>query len=592
MPVQPPLIQIESARDYLGCTAETGQPSVQVVLRIAHRPAARAALARVDRMWASLPGAAAGVAGANGLAQKIAAVAHAGLQAARQPVFDPPFVAMEGAQRFRLCCGCINGTHRRTRALIGSLVEAANAVYAGSPAAQWTAAVQSALQAFEPAAPRGKNTLGIVRSAYEAGIPWERMFDNLYCLGHGVHARWFDSSLTDRTPGLGATLARNKHAAAMVLRGAGIPVPRHALVGSAEEAVATARALGGAVVVKPADMDQGVGVAAGLRSEQAVRRAYARARAFSTQVLVEAHVEGGDHRIHVFEGEVFRVRHRIPGGITGDGRASVRSLLDALNASPDRGEPGSGADLVRIPLDEEALELLAEQGLDPDAVPAAGRFVPLRRIANVSVGGVSTHVPIERVHPDNLALASRAVRALRLDLAAVDFLIPDITRSWMEVGGGVCEVNARPQFGEDVPPWLLRRMFPSGGRVPVVVAGGTPDWIAEVRATAAARGLALGYADAEGAWIGAQRVAARPAGGAFESARILLNDTGTQALLLRADESLLANGMPADRVDLVVLDALPRDLATLLIPRSLRQVDAIPAEGGAAEVLAILAGQK
>ena len=43
-------------------------------------------------------------------------------------------------------------------------------------------------------------------------------------------------------------------------------------------------------------------------------------------------------------------------------------------------------------------------------MPAAGRFVPLRRIANVAVGGVSNPMRIEDVHPDNLALAVRAVR--------------------------------------------------------------------------------------------------------------------------------------------------------------------------------------
>ena len=43
--------------------------------------------------------------------------------------------------------------------------------------------------------------------------------------------------------------------------------------------------------------------------------------------------------------------------------------------------------------------------------------------------------------PDNKLMAERAIRT---DVGAVDFLTTDITKSYRETGGGICEINAGP----------------------------------------------------------------------------------------------------------------------------------------------------
>jgi hypothetical protein len=128
--------------------------------------------------------------------------------------------------------------------------------------------------------------------------------------------------------------------------------------------------------------------------------------------------------VTVFHDEVIWAIERVPGGVTGDGKSTVRELVERLNADPRRGE-GTHAPLKRLVLDEEASTLLRRAGLDDDSVPADGRFLRLRSAANVASGG--TPVPVfDRIHPDNRCLAIRAAQALRLDLAGVDFLVPDL----------------------------------------------------------------------------------------------------------------------------------------------------------------------
>lgn len=553
-------LRFEQTHPIAGVTPGIAQPSVMLIVHADASKLPADLVERLDALLRPLAGAMPRPSRETGGSPLgfVAACAHALQQSRGLPVHSPPIVQAMDSQRFRVLLPTVRGVHAVTARLAHALGALANAVAAGAGTEAPLAAVGAALRAVEREAPTGKNLRPMLATAARMGIPWERLSWSVYRLGQGAASRWFKSSITDRTPSIGVSLAKNKHEAADVLRRLSIPVPRHVLVRSEEEAVAAAELLGFPVVVKPADLARGVGVAARLLDADRVRRAWREAARHSSLVLVEEFFRGDDHRIHVFEGEVFRVRHRVAGGVVGDGSANVVALLERLNADPRRGPPGSSSELIRIDLDEEALEMLAEQGLDGASVPAAGRFVPLRRIANVAVGGVSNPMRIEDVHPDNLALAVRAVRALRLDLAAVDFLTPDIRRSWTEVGAAICEINAQPQFGADVPEWLYGRMFADQGRIPLVAVIGDANatrWMADLRAGLARDGVRVGFASAAGAWIGDARVVAAARGGAAEASMILVGDQDVDALLLDADASLMLNGFPSDRIDALVLCA-------------------------------------
>ena len=553
----PQFVRIELAHDLPGIVAGVLQPSVMFVLRVESELPPDLS-GRLERAFPRPPGpAAAGDAPAgHRLAEHIGSIAVDLLSRQGMPIFSPAVVARLDATALRLMVPTVPGVHALTRLLVAEVVKAVDAALTTGQVHVPGESLRAVMQLIRRQAPSGKNTLPMLVTANRLGIPWDRVHGNVYSLGQGSKARWFDSSLSDRTPSISVQLAQLKHATAAVLRRHWLPVPRHQLVRNEAEALAAAEKIGFPVVVKPANLDRGIGVAAGLRDADGVARAYRAAARHSQLILVEKHVEGRDHRIHVFEGEVFRVRHRIPGGVTGDGNSTVEQLLQTLNADPRRGAPGSHAELIRIDLDEEALDLLRERRLEPGHVPAAGEFVQLRRIANVSVGGVSVPVPIDDVHADNLALARRAVAALKLDLAAVDLLIPDIRRSWLEVGAAICEVNARPQFGADAPQWLFKRIFAGQGRIPVVAVLGdcrTGGWTDRLRARVQAAGTRLGFSDASGTWIGGERVPSAQPTDAFQGCRFLVADERIDAIVIGADRSLLAHGLPTDRYDALVV---------------------------------------
>jgi len=457
--------------------------------------------------------------------------------------------------RYGIAVPFLEGCIEEVRHTLHWVVDLADALLTGESLLPIEARLAPLLERLRRVGPQGMNTARFLAAAANAGMPWRRVSGNVYQFGQGAEAVWLDSSYTDQSACIASTLARNKFDAAFVLRRAGVPVPRHRAVTTVAEAVAVAETMGFPVVVKPIDRDGGRGVAVELDSPATVAAAAAAALELSRVALVEEFIPGNDYRLQVHRGEVIWASHRIPGGVTGDGAKTVAALLAELNADPRRGEPGSAALLKRIALDDEARDLLARQRLAPDAVPEAGRFVRLRRAANVASGGRAVGV-LEQVHPDNLALAARAAEALRLDLAGVDLLIPDIARSWLEGGAAVCEVNAQPQLWPTLPEKILGRLVRGQGRIPLVaVLGSSGDaaWAQGIAAAAGGGGAGVGFASRAGALLGGETILRGPAD-LLPAGDALLFDRRVRAAVVFFDDARpLHTGLPSDVFDLVAL---------------------------------------
>ncbi len=492
----------------------------------------------------------------HGLSGRIATAAVALLRFAGAIVLGGPvFVTYTSAYNLRVALPATAQTYTACRDALKWVISLANAFLSGAPIRKLLAVLPRLVNHIEKRNPAGMNTVRFIQAAHEAKIPWQQLVNNVHQFGWGSRAKLLDSSFTGETPTISARIARDKLSTARMLRLVQIPVPEHALARDPEHAVGLARSLGYPVVVKPADQDGGRGVCVGLRNDDAVRRGYAKASEFSGRVLVEKHFDGNDYRVQVHAGEAYWVVHRMPGGVVGDGSLTVEQLLAITNADPRRGEPGASKLLVRIQLDDEALELLAEQGLAPAAVPEMNRFVRLRRAANVASGGVPVPV-LDQAHPDNLALAVRAARVLRLDLAGVDLLMPDIRKSWLDLGAVICEVNAQPQLSPHLPAIILKRLVRGDGRVPLVLVLGTEvgtDWHGELFEALAAGGKSVGVASPKGTTIGGQRTCG-PCD-SYQATRSLLADpTVDAAVVVVADEQMMTTAAPVDRIDVLVLD--------------------------------------
>jgi cyanophycin synthetase len=430
------------------------------------------------------------------------------------------------------------------------------------------------LQSLKTYALSGINNFHLLDAARGLDIPVRGIFPDTYCLGIGARRRWLQSTMTDRTPALGVNIAHSKSNTALMLREHGVPVPSHGAAGSEEQAVLAAHKLGFPVVVKPDDQEQGRGVTAGLRDEEAVRAAYRRAREHSKKILVEKHHDGQDYRLTVYQGQVIKILNRRAGGVFGDGVHTIGELVDAEHQTTRFRKVYQQTGKLLLKLDEEALALLAQEGLAPDSVPGAGEFVRLRSKSNISAGGIQTLIPVHDAHPDNLDLAVRATAAMHLDICGVDLLIADISASWMETGAVIIEMNAKPQIGYSLAPevyqLVVRGLVQGDGRIPVqlVICATQTECPGEDEALALMKASQCdGLSMSQGVWVDGRRLVARQQDG-FAAARVLLlSDAVHSAVCVMTADDILQNGLPADRFARITVrnkaSASPREKSIL-----------------------------
>jgi len=345
------------------------------------------------------------------------------------------------------------------------------------------------LKAFILSAQRrelGPSTGSLVRAAEERGIPWLRLNSgSLVQFGHGKYQRRIQATITSETRHIAVEISCDKEDTHRLLNDLGLPVPQQRVVYSAAEAVKAATRIGRPVVVKPLDGNHGRGVSINLTEDAQIETAFAEARAQSRSrgILVETFVSGMDHRMLVVNGELVAVAKRVPGHVVGDGRHSIAELVGIVNSDPRRGI-GHEKVLTNLELDSQAQRLMAAAGHTEATVLPAGEVFYLRSTANLSTGGTAIDMT-DVVHPDNRDMAERAIKAVGLDVGGVDFLTPDITRSWKEVGGAIVEVNAAPGFRMHVAPSegkprdvagkVMDMLFPPGSRsrIPIAAITGT-----------------------------------------------------------------------------------------------------------------------
>ncbi|WP_338105455.1 cyanophycin synthetase [Microvirga tunisiensis] len=419
----------------------------------------------------------------------------------------------------------------------------------------------------------GPTTMSLVQEAERRGIPVLRLDDqSLVQLGTGRYQKRIRASITSLTSQIATDAAGDKDLTKSLLADAGLPVPRGEVVRSAEDAVRAAERIGYPVVVKPLDGNHGRGVSIDLSTAEEVTRAFEEASRHSRRVIVESCFKGQDHRILVVNGEVVAVAERIPAHVVGDGERSITALVDEVNQDPRRGE-GHENVMTRIKIDDHTLGVLAKAGLETDSVPAIGQVVYLCDTANLSTGGTAVD-RTDDIHPDNALIARRAARAIGLDVAGIDFIAPDITRSVHETGGGIIEVNAAPGFRMHLQPSegrarnvarpVMDMLFPRGTptRIPILAITGTNGKSTTSRMVGhilRAQGLNVGLTSTTGIYVNGDRIVEADASGPW-SARVVLRDpTVDVAVLETARGGILREGLGFSECDVGLITNIQPD---------------------------------
>lgn len=200
----------------------------------------------------------------------------------------------------------------------------------------------------------------------------------------------------------------------------------------------------GVCVVKPASgTGGGQGVTTGIRTPRQLRTAAVNAAGFGSRILIEKQLAGMNLRLLMLDGELLDAVERQPPSVVGDGRTTIRRLLEQLNRR--RLDTGHSMAQSMVRIDGDLRHCLASQGMSLGTVPAEGCVIRLKCVINDN--SAEDNVPArDRLHPDLIAAARSAAAAVGLRLAGVDIITSDPSLSLAEAGGVILEVNSTPGF--------------------------------------------------------------------------------------------------------------------------------------------------
>ena len=226
----------------------------------------------------------------------------------------------------------------------------------------------------------------------------------------------------------------------------------------------------GPFVVKPASgTGGGRAVTTNVVGRRALKRAARRAGCFYDHLIVEEQVAGASFRLLYLDGEYIDAVRRDPPVVTGDGRHSIRSLVQRENM---RRLTGPIVALSPLEIDCDADNHLASAGLRAASVPEAGQTVTLKQAVNENAAE-QNHCIRDEVHPHTIALGRRLLADLGIRFAGLDVICKDIGAPLTPDNGCINEINTTPGIhhhylisnpgaGAPVAEIVLRHLFENG----------------------------------------------------------------------------------------------------------------------------------
>jgi len=330
----------------------------------------------------------------------------------------------------------------------------------------------------------GPTVYALLQTAYELGIPTFYLWDErLMQYGYGRKQVRGIATTFDHDSHIDSDFTTGKDDCKEFLSTLGFPIPKGSIVHTFAEALAAAKSIGYPVAVKPVVGHKGIGVTADVKDAGDLELAFDRAVEAvpddqSIRIIVEKSIAGKDYRLLCVNGKFVAATERRPASVVGDGKSTVGELIDRENRTPARVDTPTSP-LGKIKSDDAMERYLDEQGLTLSSVLEESRTVYLRKVANLSAGGLSLDAT-RQIHPDNTILAQDIAQHFRLTCLGIDVISTDLSASWKDGGFGIIEINAapginmhlKPAIGEsvDVPAHILKTFFETGtaARIPTI----------------------------------------------------------------------------------------------------------------------------
>jgi cyanophycin synthetase len=419
----------------------------------------------------------------------------------------------------------------------------------------------------------GPSTGSIVDEAKSRGIPWIRLNrHSLVQLGYGVNQKRIQATVSSTTSNIAVEIACDKEETKNLLEAASIPIPRGTIIYDEEDMDEAIKRIGYPIVMKPVNGNHGRGATINIQNREQAIEALAAAKKISRGVICEKFITGFDFRLLVINYKLVAAAKRTPACVVGDGKLTIKELIDIVNSDPRRGY-GHEKVLTAIKLDEMTMNILKDKNLTLEDVLPKDEILYLKKTANLSTGGTSTDVT-DIVHPYNVFMAERIAKIIGLDICGIDIMAPDLSSPIKENGGAVLEVNAAPGFRMHIAPAeglarnvaepVIDMLYPPGStaRIPIIAVTGTNGKTTTTRLMAhivKTMGHKVGFTTTDGIYVQNRMLEQGDCTGPVSAEFILKDPTVDFAVLECARGGILRAGLGFHKCDIAIVTNVAAD---------------------------------
>lgn len=305
------------------------------------------------------------------------------------------------------------------------------------------------------------------------GILPKKLLNKYYSIGIGKEAQVTVAAGSTLDSILAFKTQRDKSFTNQFIEEMDFPIAKWALVESRDDLPRIAEEIGLPLVMKPVGLTAGHGVYVGLKTVKELEETYDKIHkyfdemehpkaAWQKKIIVQEVVKGDDYRVLVINGTVEIATHRIPARVVGDGKHTIRELIDIENQNPARDITLPTHTLKFIVIDDDLIKIVRDNGFELDDIPEKDEIVYVRKVASMSQGGITADVT-DKIHPQTKLICEAIGKTVHACVLGVDVLCQDISKPLTPENGSIIEMNTMPEVYLNAFP-VIGKQYPDIGK--------------------------------------------------------------------------------------------------------------------------------
>ena len=382
--------------------------------------------------------------------------------------------------------------------------------------------------------------------------------------GWGKKSRVFLQSSSMEDSFYGVQTSMDKSSSKNLLQSIGIPTAKSVIIHSPDQLEKAIQTIGFPCVVKPIRGAQGIGITSNIQDFHELEMAYDYAKNSSfgkNPIMIESFIQGDDHRLFVANGKFLGIGKRIPSHIIGDGKSTVKKLIDDLNQmriNPKQNILG----LKQIQYNNSLTKHLRSQGITINDILDNNRKITLSEFGSYSTGGFPKDVT-SIAHPQIKCMAELIAQASNIATLGVDYITTDISKPYTETNGAVTEYNHYPglSFLEYIsnPKESFYQILNIGsGRIPLIIAIIDTSHFSQIQKwlMCNVQDQRIGWVCGNNVQIGQFPLHTTDTHG-WQTVKMLLRQkTLEKALIICSPEEIIQKGLPVDKADHICISGI------------------------------------